>query len=60
LLHAVPLFRLKDDRRVAKSPLVDHWTYIPDGEVELEDAVREVMDVIIEEALSHVVEGNGL
>jgi hypothetical protein len=59
-LHAVPLFRLKDGRRVAKSHLVDHWTSIPDDVVELEDEVREVMDVKDEKASSRVVEGNEL
>ncbi len=59
-LHAAPIFHLKDCRHVAKSHLVDHWTSISDGEVELEDAMREVMDLEDEEASSCVVEWNGL
>ncbi len=58
-LDAVPLFRLKNSKRVAKSHLVNHWSAIPDGEVELEDAVREEMDTEDEEASNRMVEGNG-
>ncbi len=59
-LYTVPNFPLKDSRRVAKSHLIDHWTSIPDGEVEWEDAVREVTDVKDIEASSHVDEENRL
>jgi hypothetical protein len=59
-LVAVPQFCQKNGKRVAKSHPVDHLSAIPDGEVELEDAVRDVVDTEDEGTSNRMVEGNGL
>jgi hypothetical protein len=59
-VQSVPLFRLKNNKRVAKSHLVHHWSSIPDSEVELEAASSGDIDMEVEEASDRVVQGSGL
>jgi hypothetical protein len=45
----VPLFRIKDSKRVVKSHLINYYSAIPDNEVESESVVREELDTEEEE-----------
>ncbi len=58
-LNAVPLFCLKYGKCIAKSHLLNHWSAIPDNNIELENAVREEIDTEDEKASGRQVDGNG-
>ncbi len=41
---SLPLFRLKNNKRVATTYLVTHWSIIPDNATDLEEATGRKLD----------------